>query len=125
MENRRRQDLFDTELIPCGTTTSFEIEDNHRGKKRRHRRRRTNPTPAAEDTSDTPTGWRPYYTSYLVMGKIESRPVCFLVDSGCTTHLIENHVFDQLLATFKTTLRETHSSGRQVDGTHLRFYEEV
>ena len=38
---------------------------------------------------------RPYSTSYFLPGKLERRPVQFLVDTGCTTNLLSKHIFDR------------------------------
>ena len=36
---------------------------------------------------------RPYTPSYFFPGKLEGKPVLFLVDTGCTTNLLSKHVF--------------------------------
>lgn len=49
----------------------------------------------------------------------------FLTGAGCTINLVGKHVFHMLPTAFRATLQKAHSSGRQVDGTHLHFYGEI
>ena len=65
---------------------------------------------------------RPYTTSYFLPGKLEGRPVQFLVDTGCTTNLLSKHVFDRLPERVKSSLEESDSHGIMADGTQLPFY---
>ena len=65
---------------------------------------------------------RPYTTSYFLPGKLEGRPVQFLVDTGCTTNLLSKHVFDRLPERVRNELEESDSHGVMADGTQLPFY---
>ena len=65
---------------------------------------------------------RPYTTSYFLPGKLEGRPVQFLIDTGCTTNLLSKHVFDRLPERVKSGLEESDSHGVMADGTQLPFY---
>ena len=65
---------------------------------------------------------RPYTTSYFLPGKLEGRPVQFLIDTGCTTNLLSKHVFDRLPERIKSGLEESDSHGVMADGTQLPFY---
>ena len=64
---------------------------------------------------------RPYTTSYFLPGKLEGKPVQFLVDTGCTTNLLSKHVFDRLPERIKCRLEESDSHGVMADGTQLPF----
>ena len=65
---------------------------------------------------------RPYSTSYFLSGKLEERPVKFLVDTGCTTNLLSMHVFDRLPERVSNVLEKSDSHGIMADGTQLPFY---
>lgn len=65
---------------------------------------------------------RPYLPSYFLPGRIESKVVQFLVDTGCTTNLISKHVFDRLPTDVKERLQESDTHGVMADGTQLPFY---
>ena len=65
---------------------------------------------------------KPYTTSYFLPGKLEGRPVQFLVDTGCTTNLLSKQVFDRLPERVKNCLEESDSHGIMADGTQLPFY---
>ena len=63
---------------------------------------------------------KPYTTSYFLPGKLEGRPVQFLVDTGCTTNLLSKQVFDRLPERVRNCLEE---SGRWYAITLLRYIE--
>ena len=65
---------------------------------------------------------RLYTTSYSLPGKLEGRPVQFLVDTGCATNLLLKHVFDRLPESVRSELEESDSHGVMADGTQLPFY---
>ena len=65
---------------------------------------------------------KPYTTSYFLLGKLEGKPVQFLVDTGCTTNLLFKHVFDRLPVRVKNGLEKSNSPGIMADGTQLPFY---
>ena len=65
---------------------------------------------------------RPYRASYFIPGKVEGRPVQFLLDTGCTTNLLAKHVFDRLREKIKDQRIEYASHGLLADGTRLPFY---
>ena len=69
---------------------------------------------AADEAQDT--------GSYFFPGKLEGRPVQFLVDTGCTTNLLSKQVFDRLPERVKNCLEESDSHGIMADGTQLPFY---
>ena len=64
---------------------------------------------------------RPYTTSYFLSGKLEGKPVQFLIDTGCTTNLLSKHVFDRLPEWIKSSLEESDSHGVMADGTQFPF----
>ena len=65
---------------------------------------------------------QPYTTSYLLSGKLEGKPVQFLVDTGCTTNLLSKHVFERLPERVKNGLEDSDSHGIMADRTQLPFY---
>ena len=65
---------------------------------------------------------RPYTTSYFLPGKLEGKPVQFLVDTGCTTNLLSKHVLNRLPERVRSELEESDSHGVMADGTQLPFY---
>ena len=74
------------------------------------------------NSSHLQTDWKPYSTSYFLPGRIEGRPVQFLVDTGCTTNLIAKHVFNRLSSHTRSQLKESETHGLQADGSRLPFY---
>ena len=67
--------------------------------------------------------WKPYNTCYFLPGKVQGKPVRFLIDTGCTTNLLAKHVFDRLPPSSRQTLRPyTDSHGTMADGSTLPFY---
>ena len=65
---------------------------------------------------------KPHQASYFVPGKVEGRPVQFLIDTGCTTNLLAKHVFDRLPEKIRSQKREYAKYGLLADGTRLPFY---
>ena len=62
-------------------------------------------------------------TCYYLPGKVSTRRVHFLLDSGCTNSIISRHVFDALPSRIKQTLQlHDHSTGRMADGSSLTIY---
>ena len=86
------------------------------------------PRPATEEgggaqyTQAVEEDWKPYSTSYFLPGRIEGRPVQFLIDTGCTTNLISKRVFDGLPNRVKNDLKESAPHGVQADGSRIPFY---
>ena len=85
-------------------------------------------TPSEKSLIDEPvettvrTLERPYTTSYFLPGKLEGKPVQFLIDTGCTTNLLSKQVFNRLPERVKGYLEESDSHGIMADGTQLPFY---
>ena len=65
---------------------------------------------------------RPYSTSYFFPGKVEGRPIQFPLNTGCTTNLLNKHVFDRLPGAVRDQLEESDSHGLLADRTRLPFY---
>ena len=65
---------------------------------------------------------RPHKPSYFLPGRLEGRPVQFLIDTGCTTNLLSKQVFDRLPGRIRDLLEESDSHGLLADGTQLPFY---
>ena len=65
---------------------------------------------------------RPYRASYFIPGKVEGRPVQFLLDTGCTTNLLAKHVFDRLPERVRSQKQDYASYGLLADGTRLPFF---
>ena len=65
---------------------------------------------------------RPHQASYFIPGRVEGRPVQFLLDTGCTTNLLGKHVFDRLPERIKSQKEEYSRHGLLADGTRLPFY---
>ena len=49
---------------------------------------------------------RPHQSSYCLPGKLERRPMQFLIDTGCNTNLPSKCAFDQLPQKIKVRLDE-------------------
>ena len=65
---------------------------------------------------------RPYTTSYFIPGKLEGKPVQFLIDTGCTTNLLSKQVFNRPPERVKSYLEVSDPHGIMADGTQLPFY---
>ena len=65
---------------------------------------------------------KPFKSSYFLPGKIEGRPVQFLLDTGCNTNLLSKHVFDKLPAKVQQRLESYSTHGLMADGNKLPFY---
>lgn len=65
---------------------------------------------------------KPYKSSYFLPGKIEGKPVQFLLDTGCNTNMIAKSLFDRLPGKVKAQLKECDSHGLMADGTQLPVY---
>ena len=68
---------------------------------------------------------KPYTTSYFLPGKLEGRPVQFLVDTGCTTNLLSKQVFDRLPERVRSCLEESDSHGIMADGGTVAFLQDI
>ena len=66
--------------------------------------------------------WRPYSTSYFLMGRLEGKTCKLLVDTGCTTNLLSKHLFDTLPRTTRDQLSDYESHWILADGSQLPFY---
>ena len=75
-----------------------------------------------EDTTRAQALSRPYSFSYFLPGKLEGRPIQFLLDTGCTPNLINKQIFDRLPGGVRNRLEESDSHGLLADGTRLPFY---
>ena len=64
---------------------------------------------------------RSHTTSYFLPGKLEGRPVQFLVDTGCTTNLLSKHMFSRLPERVRSELEKSDSNGVMAYGTQLPF----
>lgn len=65
---------------------------------------------------------RPCRASYFVPGRIEGRPIEFLIDIGCVTNLLSKAALDQLPDQTMRTLEESQGHGVLIDGPQLPFY---
>ena len=65
---------------------------------------------------------RPHSISYYLPEKVKGQPIQFLLDTGCTTNLINKQVFDRLPEAVRDQLKESDSHGLLADGTWLPFY---
>ena len=65
---------------------------------------------------------RPHQASYFIPGRVEGRPIQFLLDTGCTTNLLGKHVFDRLPERIREQKKEYSRHGLLADGTRLPFY---
>ena len=65
---------------------------------------------------------RPHQASYFIPGRVEGRPVQFLLDTGCTTNLLGKHVFDRLPERVREQKKDYLRHGLLADGTRLPFY---
>ena len=74
------------------------------------------------DSLHGPTHERPFGFSYFIPGWVEGKPVLCLLDTGCTTNLVEKHVFDRLPEKLKGQLVESNTHGMMADGTRLPFH---
>ena len=93
------------------------------------RRSTTRTSQADEDQEEVETSLeaqqvydRPHQASYFIPGRVEGRPVQFLLDTGCTTNLLGKHVFDRLPERVKAERKEYARHGLLADGTRLPFY---
>ena len=59
---------------------------------------------------------------YFIPGKVEDKPVLWLLDTGCTTNLIGKHVFDRLPDRLREQVVQSDTHGMMADGTTLPFY---
>ncbi|XP_067931265.1 retroviral-like aspartic protease 1 [Watersipora subatra] len=75
-----------------------------------------------EDISKAQAFSRPHSTSNFLPGRVGGQPIQFLLDTGCTTNLINKQVFDQLPGAVRDQLKESDSHGLLADKTRLPFY---
>lgn len=59
--------------------------------------------------------------SYFLPGKLSSRPVHFLIDSGCTSNIISQHVFERISKGVRDQLMPYESQGRLADGSQMEI----
>ena len=98
-----------------------------RKKRREQRQTEDRPGPAdaqvtEEEVEAQQVYDRPHQASYFIPGRVEGRPVQFLLDTGCTTNLLGKHVFDRLPDKIKAQKEEYSRHGLLADGTRLPFY---
>lgn len=65
---------------------------------------------------------RPHRASYFLPGKLERRPLHYLIDTGCNTNLISKKTFDGLPERVRATLERHDKFGILADGSKLAFY---
>ena len=65
---------------------------------------------------------RPHRSSYYLPGKVEGRPVSFLLDTGCNTNLLSRKAFNALPSRIKKLLEENEKFGLLADGSRLPFH---
>jgi len=66
---------------------------------------------------------QPHGDSYFLPGKVVDRAVNFLLDSGCTTNLLGDRVFDALPSKDKVGVEPyTEEQGTLADGSCILFY---
>ncbi|XP_067932718.1 uncharacterized protein [Watersipora subatra] len=82
----------------------------------------TTPTQRTQEATCKQALDRPHSTSYFLPRKVEAHALQFLVDTGCTTNLLNRRVFDRLPEAVKNRLEASHSHGLLTDGTRLPFY---
>jgi len=69
---------------------------------------------------------QPYGGSYFLPGKVASKAVIFLLNSGCTTNLLSCQLFDTLSAKDKAGLELYQGKhGTLADGSCIPFYSIV
>ncbi|XP_067939742.1 uncharacterized protein [Watersipora subatra] len=59
--------------------------------------------------------------SYFLPGKVSGRPVYFLIDSGCTSNIISQHVFERISKGVRDQLMPYESQGRLADGSQMEI----
>ena len=72
-----------------------------------------------------PVTHRPYKSSYFLQGRLEKKPVNFLLDSGCNTNMVSKKVFDSLPSTVQRQVSLCDEHGILADGSHLPFYGNI
>jgi len=66
---------------------------------------------------------QPYGSSYFLPGKLAGKAVTFLLDTGCTTNLLSQHLFDTFSARDRTSLEPYKGEhGTLADGSCIPFY---
>ena len=65
---------------------------------------------------------RPHQSSYFLPGKLERKPLQFLIDTGCNTNLISKRTYDNLPERIRSTLERQDRFGILADGSKLPFY---
>ncbi|XP_067945464.1 retroviral-like aspartic protease 1 [Watersipora subatra] len=65
---------------------------------------------------------QPHSTSYFLPGKVERRPIQFLLNTGCTMNLLNKQVFDRLPEAVRDQLKESDSHGLLANGRRHPFY---
>ena len=65
---------------------------------------------------------KPFKSSYFLPGRIERKPIQFLIDTGCNTNLLSKQVFDRLPEKVRERVEDCTSHGLMADGTKLPFY---
>jgi len=66
---------------------------------------------------------QPYGSSYFLPGKLAGKTVTFLLDTGCTTNLLSQRLFDTLSARNRASLEPYNGEpGTLADGSYIPFY---
>jgi len=66
---------------------------------------------------------QPYGSSYFLLGKFAGKAATFLLDTGCTTNLLSQRLFDTLNAEDRANLEPYEGKhGTLVDGPCIPFY---
>ena len=78
------------------------------------------------DVSPEPCGVytleRPHRYSYYIPGKVEGKPINFLLDTGCNTNLLSKKAFNLLPTRIKKLLEENERFGFLANGSRLPFH---
>ena len=90
--------------------------------RRRDKTRKINPVFQIPETLVQPIVHRPYKPSYFLSGKIEGRPMNFLLDTGCNTNIIAKKIFDVLPERVRRQAVVCNQHGVLADGSCLPFH---
>ena len=72
-----------------------------------------------------PITHRPYKPSYFLQGRIEGRPLSYLLDTGCNTNLLSKKMFDSLPERIRNSATRCDEHGILADGRRMPFYGNV
>jgi len=68
-------------------------------------------------------GAQPYGSSYFLPGKLAGKAATFLLDTGCTTNLLSQRLFDTLSARDRASLKPYEGEhGTLTNGSCIPFY---